>query len=273
MSLLESIIDDTSDLPPRLVVYGVAGLGKSTFAASAPDVIFCQLEDGLRQIKTKKLPICTTFEQFMDQLRALYSDKHNFKTLAVDTVDALETLIFKQVCNDQRVNAIDEIGYGKGPGFALVYWQQVIEALNAINKDRQMAIILIAHPLIKRFDSPQTASYDRYMPRLNEKAAAKLVEWSDCTFFANYKVFVTKEEVGFNKEISHGITAGDPVLYTREKPAFIAKNRYSLPEEIPMPKIGGWDSFVNAIPATAQIQEIEKPVVKTHTSTKGAANV
>ena len=50
MNLLETIMTGKAQQPPRLMIYGSEGVGKSTFAASAPKPIFVQTEDGLSEI-------------------------------------------------------------------------------------------------------------------------------------------------------------------------------------------------------------------------------
>ena len=68
-------------------------------------------------------------------------------------------------------------------------------------------------------------------------------EWSDAVLFANYKTIVKKADVGFNKEVSRGISTGERLLFTSERPAYMAKNRYNLPETIGF----SWNNFVQAI--------------------------
>jgi hypothetical protein len=103
--------------------------------------------------------------------------------------------------------------------------------------------VLIAHCEIKRFDSPETEPYDRYQPKLQARSSALVREWCDAVLFANYRTLIKKAEVGFNKEVSRGISTGERLLYTSERPAYMAKNRYALPESIPL----AWEAFVNAI--------------------------
>ena len=50
MSMLESIQSGRESKPPRIMIYGSEGVGKSTFGASAPNAIFVQTEDGLGEI-------------------------------------------------------------------------------------------------------------------------------------------------------------------------------------------------------------------------------
>ena len=106
-----------------------------------------------------------------------------------------------------------------------------------------MAVILIAHTTIKRFDSPETEPFDRYQPKLQDRSNALIREWCDAVLFANYKTIVKKDDVGFNKTVARGISTGERLLYTSERPAFMAKNRFNLPDSIPL----SWEAFANAI--------------------------
>ena len=56
MTLLKSIVSGRQPLPPRLLLYGTEGIGKSTFGAQAPAPIFIQTEDGLSEISCDKFP-------------------------------------------------------------------------------------------------------------------------------------------------------------------------------------------------------------------------
>ena len=57
MGMLENIKTGRENKPPRIMVYGQEGVGKSTFGASAPDPVFIQTEDGLGEIDTAKFPL------------------------------------------------------------------------------------------------------------------------------------------------------------------------------------------------------------------------
>ena len=50
MTLMSRVQRGRTPKPPRLLVYGTEGIGKSTFAAQAPHPIFVQTEDGLDEI-------------------------------------------------------------------------------------------------------------------------------------------------------------------------------------------------------------------------------
>jgi hypothetical protein len=107
-----------------------------------------------------------------------------------------------------------------------------------------MVVIQIAHTDIKRFDSPEHEPYDRYVIKLQTRASALLQEHSDVVLFANYQISVAKSDVGFNKKVTRALGSGARVMHTEERPAFLAKNRYGLPDILPL----SWSEFLAAMP-------------------------
>jgi hypothetical protein len=230
--------------PPRILIHGVHGVGKTTFAAGAPDPVFILTEDGLGTLEVPHFPLAKTLDEVMQALGALYSEQHAFKTLVVDSVDWLEPLVWAKVCQDQKLKSIEDAGYGKGYVAALDLWREYIEGLNALRDDKRMAIVQIAHTDIKRFDSPESEPYDRYVIKLHSKASALLQEHSDVVLFANYRISTVKSDVGFNKKVTRALGSGERLLHTAERPAFLAKNRYALPETLEM----SWAALAEAMP-------------------------
>ena len=248
MSLLKNISTGRERKAPRLLVYGVEGIGKSTFGASAPNPIFIQTEDGLSEIDCAKFPLANSLNEVISYLTALRDEQHEFQTAVLDSADWLERLIWDQVCNDFGVRSIEKAdgGYGKGYVHALSYWRKIVKLLNDLREQRGMITIILAHSKVERFEDPENAAYDRYTPRLHKSANSILCEWVDAVFFATKKFRVQKESSGFNGErcIASPIGAGggDRIMRTVGSPACIAKNRYNLPAEIPL----SWQSFLDA---------------------------
>jgi hypothetical protein len=234
--------------PPRILFHGVAGVGKTTLAAGANQPVFIQTEDGLGLLPVPHFPLATSFEAVLEALIALYTEDHDFKTVVVDSVDWLEPLVWAKVCRDNGWNSIEDAGFGKGYVLALSLWRQYLDGLNALRDDRGMTVIQIAHTDIKRFDSPEHDPYDRYVIKLHARAAALLQEHSDLVLFANYRISTVKADVGFNKKVNRALGSGERVLYTAERPAFLAKNRYGLPETLPL----DWQAFAQAMPESLQ---------------------
>ena len=245
MDLLETIESGVMPKPPRTLLYGTAGIGKSTFAAGAPTPIFIQTEDGLAGIDCHKFPLVKSYEQFKQCLVSLFNGQHTFQTLVIDSLDWLERLIWSQVCKDHNVANIEDIGYGKGYHFALTLWREMLDGLQALRDEKGMEIILIAHAKIEKFNDPENDPYDRYTPRLHRLASNMVQEWCDNVFFASYRVHTKTSDEGFNKKRAQGIGTGERILRTTERPSHIAKNRLQLPDELAL----SYPAFSQAVSA------------------------
>jgi hypothetical protein len=241
---LASLRSSTSLSPPRLLLYGVAGVGKTEFAAASPRPVILQTEDGLGRIEATTFGLLRSFDEIMEALGALYSEPHDFETLVVDSLDWLEPLVWQHTAQTHNQPDIESFGYGKGYLAALDTWRGFLDGVNALREERGMGVILIAHAEIKRFDSPETEPYDRYQPKLHRSASALVQEHVDAVLFANYRVSTLKSDVGFNKKVVRGVSGGDRLLHTAERPAFLAKNRFGLAETLPL----SWPELAAGIP-------------------------
>ena len=215
-NLLETITTGKAQQPPRIMIYGSEGVGKSTFAASAPKPIFVQTEDGLSEIDCAKFPLCTSFAEVVEQLKAIRDGEHEFQTLCVDS--------------------------RKGYTYALTYWRDVVKLLNEIRAKKRMAVILVAHAKVERFEDPEHPAYDRYQPRLHKSANSLVCEWADAVLFASRRMRVDSTT---GKAAPVGADGGERILRTNGSPACNAKNRYSLPSEMAL----SWQAFMDGMKA------------------------
>lgn len=231
MLTLESIQHSAPPKPPKLVIYGAGGVGKSTLAAKFPAPIFVQTEDGLGTIDTPRFPQSRTLGEVIEALSLLYNEQHQYQTVVIDSADWLEPLIWADVCAEKQVKHIDDLGYGKGYAIALDRWTNIIQWLDYLNIYKGMAVVIIAHGDVKTFNDPQQP-YDRWTLKLHQKAAGKLVEFSDAVLFGKKHVAVMEKKEGFSKE-KKTYSNGTRLLHT-EDGGIVAKNRFNMPTEIPM---------------------------------------
>ena len=250
MGMLDTIQSGRENKPPRLMIYGSEGVGKSTFAASAPNPIFIQTEDGLGELNCRKFPLTRSLSEALSQLTALRDEQHDFQTVVIDSADWLERLIFDEVCREFGVRNIEKAdgGYGKGYTHALTHWRKVINLLQELRDKRGMMVILVAHAKVERFEDPENAAYDRYTPRLHKHAASLIAEWVDAVLFANKRFRVTRDSNDRAIAAPIGADGGERFIRTVGSPACIAKNRYGLPGEIPL----SWTAFINAYQKTLE---------------------
>jgi len=244
MSILKSVKKTVSIRPFKAILYGTPGVGKTTFACNAPDALVFNIEDGLDGIECAKYPVedgrdlFKSVHEVIAALQVVLEDEHEFKTLVIDSVSALERLIWAQICLENGVDSIEKIGFAKGYKYAQTYWAQIMQYLEAIRNRRNMMVILIGHCEIKQYNDPMTDSYDRYNIKLHEQARGPLIEWSDMVLFADQEVMTLSKDIGFNQTKNKAV-GGHRVIYTVEDPRYMAKNRYGLPSKILL----DWNTF------------------------------
>lgn len=236
-----------NSLPPRVVVHGDGGVGKSTFAAGAYKPVFLPFEDGLSGLEVDAFPLLRSYQEAVDALAALASEQHSYGTVVVDSLDWLEPLVWEKVARDNGKKSIEEIPYGKGYVETLPLWRTFLDGLNHLRETRGMAIILIAHSQIKRFEAPDSEPFDRYEIKLHRGASAMVREWADIIGFAHHETAIKKDNNGFTTR-ARGVGTGRRLLRVVETPACVAKNRYSLPDVLPL----SWDSLLSAMNPAAQ---------------------
>jgi len=237
--------------PLRVVLYGPEGIGKSTFAANAPNPVFLDSENGTSELDVARFPKPDSWEGCVEALDELANSNHDFKTIAIDTVDWLEPLIHDYVCREGKKDSIEDFGYGKGYVLALEEWRRLTDKLDVLHMQKGMHVIVLAHSQVKTFRNPVGDDYDRYELKLHGKAAALIKEWPKAVLFANYRIY-TREKDGRVR----GVGDGSRVVYTEHRPAWDAKNKYNLPYEMAL----DWEEFEQATRAGAL--DVEKVMVE-----------
>jgi len=230
MDLKSLIKSKTESRPPRIVVHAIHGVGKSYFASNAPKPIFLITEDGLTNIQVDHFPLAASLDDVWQYMGMIIKEDHGYQTFVVDTLDWLEKLIFAKVCQDKGVDTPEDIGYGKAYVFAMKYWEKFLQGLNKI-REKGIAIVLLAHNEIKPFNPPDSEPYDRYQIKLHRHAATAIEEWADAVLFANFRTVVTK---GKDNQKAKAVGSGERVLLSTNRPAWRAKSRYPIPDEIPL---------------------------------------
>jgi hypothetical protein len=243
------------------LLYGVDGIGKSTMCSHAPNPVFLGAEKGTEQLDVARFPQTDSIGELLSQIRALQTEKHDFNTVVLDSLDWVEPLIWKTVCQEGKVDTIEQYagGYGKGYVRALDLWRTLIKELSALNE--RMHVLLIGHAQIKSFQDPELpTAYDRYQLKINDKAAALVREAADAVLFARFETELVK--VNGSKARAYG--EGNRIMYTESRPGWDAKNRFNLPFSMPL----DWKTFGDAIRAFYGLPSGRKNAPKVQTSAR-----
>lgn len=130
------------------VVYGVPGVGKTSLAAEFPAPVFMQVGDGESAptgVEITTFGEVKAFDDVLGGIGALYSEQHEFKTLVVDSLGALEPVIQRETCRRNGWQTIEDPGFGKGYVAAEQVWREYVEGISALRRDKGLHIVQIAH--------------------------------------------------------------------------------------------------------------------------------
>lgn len=248
---LDSIVTGRQAKPVRITLFGVDGIGKTTFAAQAPSPVFIAAEDGLGALEVARFPTPTKWTEIFEAIKVLYAEEHGFQTLVLDSADWAESLCLATVAAENGVTYIDQVPYGKGYKMARDKYAELLRGLDALWM-RGMNIIVIAHSTIKRYDDPENEPYDRYQIKLEESNASRLREWSDMVLFANYDTTVTRlDPKGLDKTV-RARSFGKRLLFSQRTAAYDAKTRYPIPERMPLEWPTFWSALHGGAPQVSQ---------------------
>ena len=218
--------------PVKTVLYGPEGIGKSTFASHFPDPVFIDTEGGTKRLNVARLPQPTSWAMLLDEVAEVRKGNVPCGTLVLDTADWAERLCIQAVCARAKVSGIEDFGYGKGYTYAKEEFAKLLDALEEV-LNAGHNVVMLAHAAITKFEQPDAVgNYDRWSMKTSKQVAPLLREWCDMLLFANYKTVV--EKAGSGPNAKNKASGGRRVLYTTHHPCWDAKNRFGLPEELPL---------------------------------------
>lgn len=251
---LGSLNSTKNNKPPLAVIYGVHGVGKTALAAEFPDPYYLPTP-GEEPPADTEMPTPGTAESYqdiVDTISWLLTEPHDFKTFILDSLDGAEPLIWAATCARNGWSTIEDAGFGKGYVAADVEWRDLLAGLQAL-RDAGMAVVLLAHTEITRFDSPTSDPYSRYGIKLHKRSSALVQESAQLVGFVNYRHTLKEKEVGFNKKVGHAEGSGERQIHLEERPGFLAKSRYATPSAITFKKGKGWEELSKYMPAPTGI--------------------
>lgn len=217
--------------PVKVCVYGVEGIGKTTFASQFPEPLFFDLDKGSAQLDVSRVTDITSWPLLMSNIKEVYDNPSICKTLVIDTADAAERMCIDYICGKFNKKGIEDFGYGAGYTYLTEEFARFLVQLDACI-GQGINVVVLAHAVLKTVTLPEEmGTYDHWELKLSSKTTNKVAplvkEWADLLLFANYKTILIED--GTRKKAA----GGKRIMYTTHTTFADAKNRFSLAEELP----------------------------------------
>lgn len=255
--------------PLKVIIYGTEGVGKTTLASKFPKPLFIDAENGSGALNVARYPYPTSWQMLMSEVQEFLNNPQGYKTLVIDSIDWAEAKAIEMICAGMKVNGIEDIGWSKGYTYLNEEMGRLLNLLTEVI-NRGVNVVLIAHMVIRTITKPEeTGSYDRYELKLkqakNGNNCQLVKEWADLILFCNYREFLVADKTTGKKKATGG---KERIMYTEHAATWDAKNRFRLPEVLPLDfkSIAHLFSDNYEVKATEQIKE--QPAVNTITTTQ-----
>lgn len=231
------IVSANPNEPSKTLMYGIEGVGKSTFGANSIEPIFITPEGGTSRLRDRhNQPVklfegVSSWDNVLGAVNWLQTNEHKFKTVVLDSADWIEGLAHKKIIGGSnkdiiRVNG----GYGAGYRDSQRMHAELIGRLENLRITKGMNMIVLAHYHVKQVKDPEMLEdYDQYEIKCHEFVSGLWREWVDAILFVRFKTFLNNNS---DSSKSRAVSDGSRVCYTQKNPAYQAKNRFGLPPEM-----------------------------------------
>ena len=245
---LNELSKPTGSRPIIATLYGEGGMGKTTLASMFPSPVIIRTEDGTASIQGNEnvsmFPLARSVSEVFSAIESLATQDHQFKTLIVDSVTQLATMIEHEiVAQDPKAQSINQANGGYGAGYVAASEQhrKIREWAGELAYQKGMNVIFIAHADTETMDLPDLDQYTRYTIRMNKKSIPHYTDNVDLVGLIRLKTIVT----GMNDK-KQARSDGERDLLFFPKAVSVTKNRFGITLPIPFTLEGGnpFASFV-----------------------------
>ena len=128
-----------SQNPKTMLLYGAPKVGKTTALSQLKDCLIIDTEGGANMIEGYIESVSNRAE--LIELLKQAKEGHEYKYVAIDTIDKVATWAEKAVCEEENVSSVQDLAFGKGFGMVR---EKVLNTVHFL-KEIFPHVIIIGH--------------------------------------------------------------------------------------------------------------------------------
>lgn len=165
----------------RIILFGEAGIGKSTFAHELSDkTLFMDLDKGtdfLDQVNRNNQDI-TAWEQVDSMINQFIAS--DYELLCIDTIKKFIDLADAHICKINKVNFIKDVGFGDGYKATKKLFLMALDKITVAKK----GVIFLAHPKTKTNKTAEGLEWTTVGTDLPGSYENEIIGMCDYVFYA-----------------------------------------------------------------------------------------
>jgi GTPase SAR1 family protein len=232
---LKTLSKPSGQRPIICTLFGEGGMGKTTLAAMFKSPVFIRTEDGTASLagndNVSLFPLATSTQDVLDAIEALATQKHDHKTLVIDSITQLGTMIEAEiVAADPKAKSINQAGGGYGAGYstAAEKHRQIRDWAGSLAYEKGMNVIFIGHADTEILDLPDMDAFARYTVRMHKKSIPHYTDNVDLGGLIRLKTFVR----GGDGDKKRAISTGEREIICHPQASSVTKNRFNISEPL-----------------------------------------